>query len=82
MTTERTQPEETRQALESRRELATHIAAVIAHPDTPAEIYNAIVEHLSAMGKPGDYTDAETVERILMGHAEGMAELNDADEAG
>jgi hypothetical protein len=58
----------------ARRELAAHVAAVIAHPDTPVGLYNCIVERLCDMERR-DYTNAAEVERILVGNAEEIAEL-------
>jgi hypothetical protein len=61
----------------SRRELAGHIAAVLAHPETPVDLYNSIVERVCDM-EQHDYTNAAEVERILFGHAEEMDELYSA----
>ena len=34
-------------AANERQALAAHLAAVLAHPDTPVDLYNAIVDELS-----------------------------------
>jgi hypothetical protein len=48
----------------ARAELARLVAAVIAHPDTPVGLYNAMVEQLNDF-TDFDFTDAEVVERLL-----------------
>jgi hypothetical protein len=48
----------------ARAELARLVAAVIAHPDTPVGLYNAMVEQLNDF-TDFDFTDAEVVARLL-----------------
>jgi hypothetical protein len=44
----------------TRRKLAEHIVAVLKHPDTPVELYNAMTDELLAWTK----YDMETVQEI------------------
>jgi len=39
--------------------LAGHIAAVLAHPDTPVCIYNALVDAVCELDAPPRYFDSE-----------------------
>ncbi len=53
-------------------ELAVHIAAILAHPFTPAGLYNAITDEITALDSDvpaGESTDTpEYIERILNWH--------------
>ncbi len=53
-------------------ELAVHIAAILAHPFTPAGLYNTVVEELAEMSSnipASESTDtAKHIERILNWH--------------
>jgi hypothetical protein len=40
-------------------ELAMHIAAVLAHPDTPVSIYNALGDAVHSLDAPPRYFDSE-----------------------
>ena len=61
----------------TKAELATHIAAVLAHPDTPPALYNAIVDelcvwadaYLSAVEETAPY-----IESCLLYHERGRQE--------
>jgi hypothetical protein len=48
----------------ARAELARLVAAVIAHPETPVRLYNAMAEQLNDF-TDFDFTDAEVVARLL-----------------
>jgi hypothetical protein len=52
-------------------ELAMHIAAVLAHPDTPVSIYNALGDAVHSLDAPPRYFDSqEYVALCLRAHLE------------
>jgi hypothetical protein len=53
---------------ELRREIAQHLAAVLANPETPVMLYNDIAESLSDMSSDINYDTAEMIERSLTAH--------------
>jgi hypothetical protein len=52
----------------ARAELARHIAAVIAHPETPVGLYNAMVDELRTWAR-FDWETVAEVDRILLNAA-------------
>ncbi len=55
-------------------ELARHIAAVLAHPDTPVSIYNALGDAVHSLDAPPRYFDSpEYVALCLRLHLKGGA---------
>jgi len=55
-------------------ELAMHIAAVLAHPDTPVSIYNALGNAVHSLDAPPRYFDSpEYVALCLRLHLKGGA---------
>lgn len=52
-------------AQDGRRELADLLAAVMAHPETPTTLYNAIARELTGMSSSLDYHTPDTIERVL-----------------
>ncbi len=50
--------------------LAAHISAVLAHPDTPVAMYNALADAVNGLDKPRSYFDsAEYIELCLRANA-------------
>ncbi len=48
----------------TRRTLARHIVAVLKHPDTPARLYNAMVDELTTWAR-FDWETVTEIDRIL-----------------
>jgi hypothetical protein len=66
MTTKKTTPHTN--AEDSAAVIAAHVAAILAHPDTPHNLYNALVEAVSALDAPTGFFDSkEYVELCLRG---------------
>jgi hypothetical protein len=60
-------------------ELAKHIAAVLNHPDTPDDIYNALGDAVGGLETPPGFSDSEEyVALYLRAHLEGFRARNDA----
>lgn len=54
---------------EAAREIAEHIAAILNHPDTPAQLYNTLADAVSSLDAPKGYFDsAEYIETCLRAH--------------
>ena len=55
-------------------ELAKHIAAVLNHPDTPADIYNALGDAVCSLDTPRRFFDSEEyIATCLRQHFKGGA---------
>lgn len=64
MSKKQTKPAKERAILRSRAELADHVSAVLRHPDTSVELFNAIADALTDM-LTYDWTMPEMVLRAL-----------------
>jgi hypothetical protein len=52
--------------LEPKRDLAGHIAAVLNHPDTPSDIYNALAEAVTTLTARDAVTNSAEVIRVAL----------------
>jgi hypothetical protein len=74
MATKKTTPQQQQGAPADYSTLAMHIAAVLAHPDTPVSIYNALGDAVHSLDAPPRYFDSEEyVALCLRAHLKGGA---------
>jgi hypothetical protein len=52
-----------------REALAEHIAAIMANPETPTALYNALADELASMSSRIDHNSPAMIERSLAAHA-------------
>lgn len=67
-TTETTTSQPTREQL--RQQLAQDLASILANPETPATLYNAIADELCEFSEAINYNTAEMIERSLNAYCE------------
>jgi hypothetical protein len=59
MATKKNTPQQQQDAPANYSTLAGHIAAILAHPDTPVSIYNALGDAVHSLDAPPRYFDSE-----------------------